>query len=79
MKAKALVVYDTAMHTVTLKYKKFVYVQLASYMIKEIYRITFFEDGYFIADTNYGEEYFDFQYSLEKRWQKVTANMLKLL
>lgn len=63
---KAIVRYDTVRHTVELRYKNFMYVQMASIILEEIKNIKFFEDGYFIADTNYGEEYFDFQYSLER-------------
>lgn len=63
---KATVKYDSKAHTVALICKDLMYVQLCSIMLEEIKRITFFENGYFIADTNYGEEYFDFEYSLEK-------------
>lgn len=63
---KATVKYDTVLHVVELRCNGLVYRQLASYMLKEIKCITFFENGYFIANTNYGEEYFDFESSLEE-------------
>lgn len=58
--------YDIVEHIVELRCGSLVCRQLAPFSLTEIKRITFFEDGYFIADTNYGEEYFDFNYSLEK-------------
>ena len=69
---KATVKYDSKSHTVALICNDLMYVQLCSIILEEIKKITFFENGYFIADTNYGEEYFDFEYSLEK--EEATGN-----